>query len=430
MGRLPDENTLSVDDGVPFYPGLVAIALSPLQKGLIYVGSDDGRLRMSVDDGKTWTDLQDRLPGAPKASWFGGIEASRHNASTVYVAMDNHRSNDLGNWIYKSSDGGKTFTAIAGDMPAGRVVRTIREDVKNPNLLFAGTEIGLFFSPNGGTNWIELKNNMPTLPHNDLVIHPRDNDLVLGTHGRGVWILDKINALQELTPQVIASPAHLFTVSPAYQIRQTNLKAHTGDMWFRGENPPNGALIDYWIGTPGIAPTVTVHSSSGQLVNTLRATGNRGVNRIVWNLRETDLPIRGGFGGDDDAPAGGNTTPGPLVAPGTYVVRLVAGGRTLEQKVEVREDPRIDVTPAERKQWTDAVQQAAALAREFAPVNDRIQKLPGTGADVVDQKRQSRELLSRISGLYGALGRWTGAPTKDQLSRLAYYQQMVKTLSK
>ncbi|HEX6164562.1 MAG TPA: hypothetical protein VFZ31_14425 [Vicinamibacterales bacterium] len=428
MGRLPDENTLSVDDGVPFYPGLVAIALSPLQKGLIYVGSDDGRLRVSTDDGKTWMDLQDRLPGAPKSSWFGSIEASRHNAGTVYVAMDNHRSNDFGNWIYKSSDGGKTFASIAGDMPAGRVVRTIREDVKNPNLLFAGTEIGLFFSPNGGTNWIELKNNMPTLPHNDLVIHPRDNDLILGTHGRGIWILDKINALQELTPQVMTSPAHLFTIAPAYQIRQTNLKAHTGDMWFRGENPANGALIDYWIGATGVAPTVTVHTSSGQLVNTLRGTGNRGVNRIVWNLRETDLPMRSG-GGDDDAPASGASTPGPLVAPGTYIVRLVAGGRTLEQKVEVREDPRIDISAAERKQWTDAVQQVAALAREFAPVNDRVQKLPGTGADVADLKRQSRELMSRISGLYGALGRWTGAPTKDQMSRITYYQQMVKTLS-
>ncbi len=430
MGRIPDENVLSVDDGVPFYPGLVAIAPSPLQKGLIYVGTDDGRLRMSVDDGKTWTDLQDRLPGAPKSSWFGGIEASRHNAGTVYVAMDNHRSNDLGNWIYKSSDGGKTFTAIAGDMPAGRVVRTIREDVKNPNLLFAATEIGLFFSPNGGTNWIELKNNMPTLPFNDLVIHPRDNDLVLASHGRGIWILDRINALQELTPQVIGSAAHLFTVAPAYQIRQANLKAHTGDMWFRGDNPANGALVDYWIGTPGVAPAVTVHTSNGQLVNTLRATGNRGVNRIVWNLRETDLPIRGGGGGDDDddgAPRGG--VPGPLVAPGTYVIRLVAGGRTLEQKVEVREDPRIDVSPAERKQWTDAVQQAAALAREFGPVNDRIQKMPGTGADVTDLKRQSRELISRIGGLYGAVGRWTGAPTKDQLSRLAYYQTMVKQLT-
>jgi hypothetical protein len=200
-------------------------------------------------------------------------------------------------------------------------------------------------------------------------------------------------------------------------------------MFFRGENPANGALIDYWIGAPGTAPEVTVHTSGGQLVNTLRATGNRGVNRIVWNLREADLPIRGGFGGDDDdgAPRGG--MPGPLVAPATYVIRLVAGGRTLEQKVEVREDPRIDVTTAERKQWTDIVQQSAALAREFSPVNDRIQKLPGTGADVVDLKRQSRELITRIGGLYGAVGRWTGAPTKDQLSRLAYYQTMAKTLA-
>lgn len=428
MGRLPDENVLSVDDGVPFYPGLVSIALSPLTRGLMYVGTDDGRLRLSTDDGKSWTDLQDRLPGLPKSSWFGGIEVSRHNANTVYVAVDNHRSNDLNNYIYKSVDGGKTFAAIAGDMPAGRVVRTIREDVKNPNLLFAGTEIGVFFSPNGGSNWIELKNNLPTLPHNDLVIHPRDNDLVLATHGRGLWILDKINALQEMTPAVLASPAHLFTVAPAYQIRQTNLKAHTGDMWYRGENPVNGALVDYWLGAAGTAPAITVHSAGGQLINTLRATASKGVNRVVWNLRETDLPLRGGGGGDDDAPQTGGM-PGPLVAPGTYVIRMVAGGRTLEQKVEVREDPRIDVTPAERKQWTDALTQVTALARMYAPVNERIQKLGGTGADVVDLKRQSRELLSRISGLYGAIGRWTGAPTKDQASRLAYYQSLAKTLA-
>jgi hypothetical protein len=117
------------------------------------------------------------------------------------------------------------------------------------------------------------------------------------------------------------------------------------------------------------------------------------------------------------------------VAPGTYVIRLVAANRTFEQKVEVREDPRIDISPAERRQWTDAVQQAAALARQFGPVNDRIQKIPMGSADVADLKRQSRELTSRIGSLYGALGRWTGAPTKDQLSRLAFYQQLVKTLT-
>lgn len=428
MGRMPGETVLSVDDGVPYYPGIVSIAMSPLSKGLVYVGTDDGRLRMSGDDGRTWTDLQDRLPGLPASSWFGGIEASRHNAGTVYVVADNHRSNDLENHAYKSTDGGKTFVSIAGDMPARRVVRTIREDVKNPNLLFAGTELGLFFSPNAGTNWIEIQNNMPTLAHNDLVIHPRDNDLVLGTHGRGVWILDKINALQELTPQVVASPAHLFSVAPAYQIRQANLGAHTGDMWFRGENPANGALIDYWLGTAGTAPDITVHTAGGQIVNRLRATSLRGVNRTVWNLREADLPLRAG-GGDDDEGQGSRATPGPLVAPGVYTVRMASAGTTLEQKVEVREDPRIDISPAERKQWTDAVSQITALVRTYAPVNDRIQKLPGTGADVVDLKRQSRELISRISGLYNAVGRWTGAPTKDQLSRLAYYQTMAKALT-
>jgi len=152
------------------------------------------------------------------------------------------------------------------------------------------------------------------------------------------------------------------------------------------------------------------------------------VNRVVWNLRESDLPIRVG-GGDDDAPQAGAGTPGPLVPPGVYVIRLVAGGRTLEQKVDVREDPRIDVTPAERKLWTDAQAQSSALARMFGPVNDRIQKLPNTAADAAELKRQSRELVSRISRLYGSISRWTGAPTKDQMTRLAYYQTMAKQMA-
>jgi hypothetical protein len=200
-------------------------------------------------------------------------------------------------------------------------------------------------------------------------------------------------------------------------------------MSYRGENPPNGALIDYWLGQAGTLPTITIHGTNGRLINTLRPTSLRGVNRIVWNLRETDLPIRGGFGGDDDAPGQAPNVSGPLVPPGTYTVHMVVAGQTFEQKVDVREDPRIEISAGDRKLWTDAVQQTAALAREFGPVNDRIQKLPGSGEDVTDLKRQARELVSRITGLYGGLGRWTGAPTRDQLSRLAYYQQMAKTLT-
>jgi len=432
MNRMPDENTLSVDDGVPYYPGTVSIAASPLARGLLYVGTDDGRLRTSTDDGKTWTDLQDRLPGAPKGAWFGGIEASRHAAGTVYVAIDNHRSDDRANYLYRSSDGGRTFASIVGDLPASRVIRTVREDTRNPNLLFLGTEFGLFFTVNGGVNWVELRNNLPTLPFNDLVIHPRENDLVLASHGRGIWILDKINALQELTPAVVSSPAHLFTVAPAYEIRQTNLKAHAGDMVFRGENPANGTLIDFWLAAPDTAVTLSVHDAAGQLVQAIPAGGARGlargVNRAVWNLRHADVPLRGGFGDDDDAPRGA-TTPGPFVAPGTYTVRLASGGRTMEQKVDVREDPRLDVTPADRRAWGDAMSQIAAMARAFAPVNDRIQRATAGGADLAERKRQSRELLSRIGTLYGAMGRWTGQPTRDQLSELKYYAEMVQVLT-
>jgi photosystem II stability/assembly factor-like uncharacterized protein len=429
MGKMPDENTLSIDDGVPYYPGLVSIAESPRRKGLLYVGTDDGRLRMSGDDGKTWTDLQDRLPGLPQSSWFGGIEPSRHADNTVYVAVDNHRSNDFANYLYKSTDGGRTFASIVGDLPASRIVHTVREDRKNPNVLFIGTEFGLFYTWNGGASWVELKSNMPTLAFNDLVIHPRDNDLVLGSHGRGVWILDKINALQELTSSVTSSDAHLFSIAPAYEIRYGNLKPHAGDMIFRGENPPNGAIIDFWVTKTDTPISLGVRDAQGRVVRSLAPTQGRGVmrgiNRVVWNLRGEELPIRGGFDGDDDGPRGGDMD-GPLVAPGVYVVRLESGGRTLEQKVEVREDPRIEVTPAERKAWSDAQAQVVSLIRAYAPVNDRIQKMQPTAADL---QRQSRELLSRLGRLYGQMGRWIGAPTKDQVSQLKFYGEMVQKLT-
>ena len=431
MGRRPDENTLSIDDGVPYYPGIVSIAESPRRRGLLYVGTDDGRLRMSADDGRSWSDLQDRIPGLPKSSWFNAIEASRHADNTVYVAVDNHRSNDFANYLFKSTDGGRTFSSIAGDLPASRVVRVVREDRRNPNVLFVGTEFGLFYTWNGGTNWIELKNNLPTLAFNDLTIHPRDNDLVLGSHGRGVWILDKINALQELTPAVTSADAHLFSIAPAFEIRYVNLKPHAGDMIFRGENPANGAVIDFWVGRSETV-SITVRDGSGRTVRSLPMSVGRapvrGINRTVWNLREDDLPVRGGSGEDDDAPRRGNLT-GPFVPPGVYTVRLEAAGKTLEQRVEVREDPRIDVTPAERRAWSEAQTQAVSLIRSFAPVNDRILASTGTGGESDDLKRQSRELMSRLGRLYGELARWVGAPTTDQLSELKFYGEMVQQLS-
>ncbi|MGH9204877.1 MAG: WD40/YVTN/BNR-like repeat-containing protein, partial [Vicinamibacterales bacterium] len=334
----------------------------------------------------------------------------------VYAVFDNHRSNDFKNYIYRSPDVGKTWTAIAGDMPPERVARTIREDPRNANLLYVGTELGLWISPNTGQNWVELKNNMPTLPFNDLVIHPRDNDLVLASHGRGIWILDSLSAVQGLTPDTLKSDATLFPIDKAEQIRYTNLKAHTGDMVFRGENPPNGAIIDYWLGQAADDLALEVRDDTQQLVQTLRPTRARGINRAVWNLRHADLPVRAG-GGDDDERGGGASLPGPLVRPGTYTVSLrttfktpkTIGGRVTSTTVVVAEDLRIRISPAEHDAWHTAVAQLADLIRRGAPVNERIQKASG-GAELADLKRQWREQMSRLTGLYGELGRWTGQP--------------------
>ncbi|MCA2989515.1 sialidase family protein [Gemmatimonas sp.] len=423
MGRTPSEATLSLDDGVPYFPGVTALAESPLVKGLLYVGTDDGRLRVSRNGGRSWTDAQSKLPGLPKDAWFAGVEPSRHAAGTVYVVVDNHRSNDLTNYVYRSTDYGVTWSRIEGDLPPNRVARTIREDVRNPRLLYLATEFGLFISPNGGSHWVSLRANMPLMPFNDIALHARDNALVLGSHARGVWVLDQLNALQELTPEVTAMPAQLFSLQPAHQIRTTNLRPHTGDMIFRGENPANGALVDYWLRDDGTKVAITVHDSTGRLVQSLAPSAARGLNRVVWNLRHADLPVRSG-GGEDDDEGPRATTPGPLVLPGTYTVRLVHDGRTLERKVLVKEDPRVTVSRAERMAWTAFHRDVAGTLGAVAEVAARVRALSGTDAATQDLKRQAGELQSRLATLYSAVGRWTGTPTADQRSQLRYYKRM------
>ena len=432
MGQKPHETTLSLDDGVPYYPGVTAISESPLQRGLLYVGTDDGYLQVSRDGGTTWTNVANRLSGAPTSSWIGGIETSRHQAGTVYVALDNHRSNDFANYIFKSTDFGSTWTSIVGDLPANRVVRTVREDPRNANLLYAATEFGFFFSINGGGTWVALKNNMPTLPINDFVIHPRDNDLVLATHGRGIWILDNVAPLQQLTPQMLTNDAYLFTVRGAEMIRYTSSKAHMGDMVFRGQNPPAGAIVDYYLRDIPAAGrlALSVHDARGQEIVKLQPTTARGLNRVVWNLRHPSLPGRIG-GGDDEEEGGARAeTPGPFVMPGDYVVRLAVNGRTHEQKVTVREDPRLDVPPADRRLWTETLLSIADLLRQTVALNAQVAKAeaPRDPGDAAELRRVGRELQTRIGTLYTNIGRWTGRPTADQMSQVKFYRQVLADL--
>jgi photosystem II stability/assembly factor-like uncharacterized protein len=427
MGQQPTDFVASLDDGVPYWPSITAIAESPRQRGVLYAGTDDGKLRVSRDDGRTWTEAQNRLTGFPANAWVSGIEPSRHADGRVYVVVNNYRDNDFANYLWRSDDFGRTWTSITGDLPADRVLRTLREDPRNPNLLWLGAELGLYFSIDAGRHWVELKNNMPTMAFNDLVIHPRDNDLVLGTHNRGVWILDNVNAIQELTPQVLASPAHLFTMEPAYQIRYSGELAHTGDMFFRGENPPDGAIIDYWLGSARDtgAVSITVLNASGRQVASVDAPGNAGLNRAIWDLRHARLAARPG--------SRGRGPEGPYVVPGRYIVRLTVDGRNYEWPLEVREDPRVNVPATVRAEWTatllgiaDAHRRATDLLARWQPAAARLRpNAPNafTGAqrqEATTLNAQLEELLSRLGRLYGDVGGWTGPMTSDQRSQLQF----------
>lgn len=450
MDQRPDSFTLSLDDGIPYWPTLTAIAESPFDADVLYVGTDDGLIQVSTDAGATFTDVSERLPGLPDMPWVNDIEASRLVPGRVYAAINNYRNDDYANYVYRSDDYGRTWASIASNLPAERVVRVVREDTRNPEVLYLGTEFGLFYSMDAGSSWLKVAMGLPTVAVNDVQIHPRDNDLILGTHGRGVWILDQINALQELTPELHAGPAHLFSMEPAREIRYRGEFGHMGDMVFRGANPPAGAIIDYWLGEGSPAPRISVHDVSGDEVAWLDGSANPGLNRVIWNLRhslpgqgeatETNAgePGAGEEGGQDGGPA---VPSGPLVVPGTYTVSLSVGADVYSQRLRVEEDPRLDVPPDVRARWTTGLLELAGMAAEAqtgldaaeAVVDEldaRERTLPAaTEAGVRELHRQWRELRTRIRGLMREVEDWVGAPTADQNSERAHYRLMLQTLS-
>ena len=440
MGQTPEQPTLSLDDGVSYYPTASALAESPRMKGVLYVGTDDGNLKRSRDGGRTWTDLTSRLPGVPPNTWVASIAASRFATGTVYVALDGHQADDYTNYLYKSTDFGESWSSIVSDLPEGRVIHAVLEDTRNRNVLYLGTEFGLYITFDGGARWSWFKNGMPTVPVNDLVIQPKENDLVLATHGRGIWIIDQINALQQLTPAVRATAAHLFSINAATMSRTTSTKAHAGDMIFRGENPPNGAILDFWVrdGVPA-GSTISIHALTGRLVTTLplTASSNGGVQRTIWNLRLPELRKGTGSGDEDDAFGGG--LPGRYVAPGRYIARLHIGDGSHEQRFDVLEDARIRVTPLGRTQWTDALDRIAALYRDAAALADssRAEVTRAEASSPLDTRRLAEakdvaetagELVQRIVALYGNTIRVTEPPTADQRSQMGYFPSVLTSL--
>ena len=278
--------------GAENYGTIITISESPITPGLVWVGSDDGNVQVTRNGGASWTDVTPNIP-VPENLWVTRIEASHFDDGTAYVTIDGHASGNMQPWVFKTTDYGESFRLISSNLPANGPARVVREDPNNPNLLFVGTEFALYFSIDDGDSWRKLNNNMPTVAIHEILIHPRDNDLIVATHGRGIWILDDITPLQQLTPEVLASAAHLFEQRPFTRWERIQKSdPRMGYQVFSGDNVDSSAVpIDFYLGaSPVDEVTIEISSVDGKK-HTAIVDGVAGVRQYRWNFQFDGPPL-------------------------------------------------------------------------------------------------------------------------------------------
>jgi photosystem II stability/assembly factor-like uncharacterized protein len=382
----PSGGSITIDDtGTEYYDTVFSIAPSPLARGLIWAGTDDGLVQVTRDEGKTWSNV------TPKdlAEWsrISLIEASPHDAGTAYVAIDRHQNDDLAPYIYKTTNYGSTWTRITTGIPEGAFVRAVREDPKKKGLLYAGTERGVFVSFDDGGHWRSLQNNLPLTPVHDLVV--KNDDLVLATHGRAFWVLDDVSPLRQYADSVAGKDVHLYKPATAYRV-------HTGEapekLSFDGKNPPNGAVIYFYLKQAPKPETkqevkIEILDATGSVVRTYSSNKSEpldepldpddkkrekeikpedGLNRFVWDLHHEEANRVPNYYLWEY----GEGAKGPLTVPGNYQVRLTANGKTLTAPFEVKIDPRVTTSQADlEKQFKLEMDVREQLNRVYDAVN-------------------------------------------------------------
>jgi photosystem II stability/assembly factor-like uncharacterized protein len=344
MGVAGRDITVARNDGVSSFGNITALAESPRRAGLLYGGSDDGNIQVSRDGGASWSSVASRVPGVPKLIYVSRITPSAFAEGTVYASFDGHRSDDFKPWVFMSTDYGETWRSISSNLPTGSVY-VIKEDPKNQNLLYVGTEFGLFVSADRGANWTRWK-GMPTVAIYDLVIHPRDNDLILGTHGRSIIVIDDITPLQQLTPAVLSAANHVFEIGPAVQYIPNENGWFLGGRSFRAPNRALGAFINYHLRTAAKDDvTIAISDASGNVVRRLTGPKTAGMHRVAWDLRAEPFgPATTGLAG-----AVVLTNLGPFVLPGDYRVQVTIDGKAETRTAKVLPDPLVEMTDADRQ---------------------------------------------------------------------------------
>ncbi len=335
-GPISPENS-----GAEVHCTIVTISESSIDRDVLWCGTDDGNLQVTRDSGKTWKNVAPAIPGLPKHTWCSRVEASHFEAGTAYASFDGHRTDDFRTYIYATADFGKTWRSLANGLPFGWV-HVVREDPGNRNLLFAGTEFGVHASLDGGRSWFSLGNNLPTVAVHDIAIHPRERDLIIGTHGRGIWVLDDISFLREMTETVLASDFRLFSVRPS-AFFWTSLRGEPfGKPGFLGKNPAPGALITAWIKADLKEKVrVAIKDAAGKTVTELELDPKAGLQRAAWNLQF----VPEASDGKKYSPASALFGALPVVLPGNYTAEVSMGGTVYKSDFEVVHDPRAGALP-------------------------------------------------------------------------------------
>jgi photosystem II stability/assembly factor-like uncharacterized protein len=383
---------------------IFAIGESPRDSTVIWAGTDDGNLQVTRDAGKTWTNVVKNISGLPKSAWVSSVEPGHFSSATIYATFDLHTFGDMTPYAYKSTDYGKTWTAlIASGSPVRGYAHVIKEDLVNPQLLFLGTELGLWVSADGGSHWSRYKGgNMPAVAVRDLAVHPREDDLVIATHGRGIWIVDDITPLRKLTPGELAHGGAFVQTKPVVQLLAAGGGWANGDAEFVGANPPGDALITYYLQKRHIFGDMRlqVFDSTGKLIQTLPTGKRRGLSRVAWSMRMQPPRV--------PTAASAAFVVGPRFLPGRYTVKLTDGDSVYSTTLRVVGDPRVSHTIADKK-------------AQFA-----------LSVTLYDLMNQMSSVVDRMNDMRGSLGdRETGLSTADSLLRaLAKGSAQVDTMRK
>jgi len=417
---------------------ILCIAPSPVQEGVIWVGTDDGNVQLTRDGGKSWELVSKELTTGkkgkvPPATWVPHVEVSKFDAATAYVVFEDHRRSNWTSYVYVTQNFGKSWKSLVTPEIDG-FVHVIEEDTVNKNLLFLGTEFGLYVSFNAGKNWMKWTHGVPTVPVRDLAVHPRENDLIIGTHGRSIYIIDDISPLREISEELVKKKLHLFKVRDAFQYQQGRISSHQspGDTVFTGENKRIGACFTYYLipskqkagapesdersemrqamaarmrqmggaqfrsmgmmGQTSSRVSITIEDSQGKTISSLNGTENKGINRVYWTFREQAPRTAASR---QQRSFGFRMRGGQTVLPGEYTVKIKYDGQEVSQTFTVKSDPRLEIDINVLKANYEMGKKAQQLSNTITSAGSQIEETKKAVQTVIEAARASRTPKTR-----------------------------------